>query len=299
MDKLTSMKVFTVVANAGSMSAAAEELDLSKAMVSKHMTYLEELLGCQLLHRSSRGIKLTELGEFYRNRCKQLILQIDETELLISRRNMQPTGTLKISAPTYFGTIHLLPKITNYQKMYPDVNIELRLNDRIVDLVEEGFDLAIRVGKLNDSSLIARKLTETRLVVCAAPDYLQQQGIPRSPADLVRHNCLIYKPSTARDEWIFKGVEGEFKQPVTGDLVANTGEALQQAAIRGRGLVQLANYLVGPDIEAGRLTSVLDDFQPDAIPVYAVFPERKNLSATVRIFVDYLRSCYQPAPRME
>lgn len=152
MDKLSSMKAFTVVAGAGSITAAAEQLDLSKSMVSKHMTYLEELLGCQLLHRNSRGIKLTELGEFYRSRCQQLFLQIDETELLLSQHNMNPTGTLKITAPTYFGVNYLLPKLTKYQKMFPDVAVELRLSDRVVDIVEEGFDLAIRIRELTDST---------------------------------------------------------------------------------------------------------------------------------------------------
>ena len=298
MDKLSSMKAFTVVASTGSITAAAVQLELSKSMVSKHMAYLENMLDSQLLHRSSRGVRLTELGEQYRDQCKQILTQIEDAESLISQRNQKPGGTLKVTAPTSFGTYHLAPKIANYEKMYSEVSVELSLNDKIVDLVEDGFDLAIRIGKLDDSSLIARKLTETELVVCAAPAYLDHHGIPQTPADLLDHNCLIYKPSTAYDEWLFGGEQDEFSQQVSGDFVTNTGDALRMAAIKERGLVQLPNYIVKSDIEEGELQTVLDDYRPAPVPIHAVYPERKNLPATVRAFIDYLQVCYQPVPEM-
>ena len=298
MDKLSSMKAFTVVANTGSITAAAVQLELSKSMVSKHIAYLENMLDSQLLHRSSRGVRLTELGEQYRDQCKQILTQIEDAESLISQRNQQPGGTLKVTAPTSFGTYHLAPKIANYEKMYSEVSVELSLNDKIVDLVEDGFDLAIRIGKLDDSNLIARKLTETELVVCAAPAYLDHHGIPQTPADLLDHNCLIYKPSTVYDEWLFGGEQGEFSQQVSGDFVTNTGDALRMAAIKERGLVQLPNYIVKSDIEEGKLQAVLDDYRPAPVPIHAVYPERKNLPATVRAFIDYLQVCYQPVPEM-
>ncbi len=296
MDKLSSMKAFTVVAGAGSITAAAVQLGLSKSMVSKHVASLEDMLNCQLLHRSSRGVYLTELGEEYRDRCRQIFVQIEDTEDLIRKRNKKPEGTLKVTAPTSFGTFHLAPKIANYEKMFSEVNVELTLDDTFNDLVEGGFDLAIRIGKLEDSSLIARKITESELVVCAAPAYLEQHGIPQAPTDLIDHNCLIYKPSTINDEWLFQEEKEEFSQQVAGDFVTNTGDALRIAAVKERGLIQLPFYVVEADIEEGKLQTVLDDYQPDPVPIHAVYPERKNLSATVRVFIDYLHTCYQPVP---
>jgi len=296
MDKLSSMKAFMVVANTGSITAAAVQLGLSKSMVSKHMAYLENMLDSQLLHRSSRGVRLTELGEQYLDQCKQILSQIEDAEFLISQHSQQPRGTLRVTAPTSFGTYHLAPKIANYEKMFPEVNVELTLEDILVDLVEGRFDLAIRLGKLDDSSLIARKITETELLVCAAPTYLKEHGLPHTPADLIDHNCLIYKPSTINDAWIFRKDEGEFYQQVSGDFVANTGDAIRMAAVKERGLLQLPSYVVSEDIEAGKLQTVLNEYQPDPVPIYAVYPKRKNLSATVREFIDYLYSCYQPAP---
>ena len=296
MDKLSSMKAFTVVASTGSITAAAVQLELSKSMVSKHIAFLENMLDSQLLYRNSRGVHLTELGEQYRDQCKLILTQIEDAEFLISQSNQQPGGTLKVSAPTSFGTYHLAPKIANYKKMFSEVNVELTLDDRLVDLVEGGFDLAIRIGKLEDSSLIAKRLTETELVVCGAPAYLKQHGIPQAPADLVDHNCLIYKPSKINDKWLFRSDEGEFSQQVSGDFVTNTGDALRMAALKERGLIQLPSYVVNADIEEGKLQTVLDDDQPDPVPIHAVYPQRKNLSATVRVFIDYLRTCYQPIP---
>ncbi len=298
MDKLSSMKAFVAAANAGSITGAAEELSLSKAMVSKHVAYLEDLLNSQLLYRNSRGVALTELGQLYRERCMQIFDLIEETESLISQRNEKPAGKLRVTAPTSLGTYHLAPKIANYEKMFPDVRVELSLNDKIIDLVEEGFDLAIRLGKLDDSSLIARKITQTKLVVCAAPSYLEEHGVPKTPADLLNYNCLIYKPSSINDEWIFKNGQGEFSQPVSGDFVTNTGDALRMAAGKGRGLIQLPKYVVRDDINTGKLQIVLEDYQPDPVPIYAVYPERKNLPATVKVFIDYLITCYQPIPEM-
>ncbi len=290
------MKAFLAVASAESITGAAEELNLSKAMVSKQIAWLEDMLSGQLLHRNSRGVSLTALGERYRDRCKLIFDLIEETELQIRQCNNKPEGVLRVTAPTSFGTYHLAPKIANYEKMFPEVCVELTLADRIGDLVEEGFDLAIRLGRLGDSSLIARKLMETELVVCAAPSYLQEKGIPKSPPDLKSHNCLIYKPSTVNDEWVFRNNGKELSQQVTGDFVANTSDALRIAALKGRGLIQMPYYVVDNDLGAGHLLTVLDDYQPDPVPIYAVYPQRKNLSATVRVFIDYLYTSYQPIP---
>lgn len=296
MDKLTSMKVFMAVAQAGSFSAAAEGLNISKAMASKHIRNLENRLGARLLNRTNRRLSLTEVGALYRDRCQQILEDLEETELLVSQRSAQPRGTLKVIAPTSFGTFHLVPAITDFKALWPEVKVQLVLNDRPVDLVEEGSDVGVRVGKLGDSSLISRPLASARLVVCGAPAYFVEHGIPNSPSDLANHNCLIYTQGTHRGEWLFAGPKGEFAVPVSGNFEASVGDAVRIAAIQGCGLVQLATYVVGDDLRAGRLQAVVTDYEPDAIPIHAVYPHRRLLSATVRSFVEFLQARFQPTP---
>jgi DNA-binding transcriptional LysR family regulator len=296
MDKLASMKVFATVVQTGSFSAAAETLDLSKAMVSKHIHALEDLLGARLLNRTNRRLHLTEAGATYLELCKPILTAVKEAERAVLEMNTEPRGALKLTAPSSLGTFHLVPAIADYEKRYPEVRVLLSLQDPRVDLVEEGFDLAIRVGKLPDSSLIARQLASVPVVVCGAPAYLESHGIPRTPDDLTEHNCLLYTEWAPKGQWRFKGPEGEFLVPVSGDFEANLGDAVRMAAVSGRGLVQLLAYVVDSDLRAGRLRAVLTNYAPDEMPIHAVYPHRKHLAATVRTFVEFLQERFQKDP---
>jgi DNA-binding transcriptional LysR family regulator len=299
MDKLTSMKVFAAVARGGSFSLAARELDISKAMASKHVRHLENLLGARLFNRTNRRISLTEAGTLYRERCQQVLEDIDETERVVSEGNALPRGMLKLTAPTSFGTFHLVPALAAYKSLYPEVRVQLVLQDQAVDLVEEGLDLAVRLGRPADSTLIARPLASARLMVCGAPAYLESHGVPETLEDLADHSCLIYTQWVPRGAWRFKNRHGEFSVPVSGSFQATTGDALRIAAIHGCGLVQLATYVVGPDLKAGTLRAVLGTYEPDPLPIHALYPHRRHLSATVRTFVEFLHARFQPKPYWE
>lgn len=296
MDKFTNMKVFVAVVQAGGFSAAAEALDLSKAMISKRIKHLEDTLGVRLLNRTNRSLSLTEVGAIYLEQCQQILAQVEEADLAITQLNSQPQGILKVTAPTSFGTFHLVPAIADYKVRYPEVKVHLALNDRLVDLVEEGLDIGVRVGRLQDSNLIARQLASVRLVVCGAPAYFKRHGVPQVPADLMQHNCLLYTQQTPKDKWEFKGTEGGFSVRVAGDFEAMVGDAVRIAAIQGLGLVQLTTYVVGQDLKAGRLLAVLTEYEPDEIPIHAVYPHRRGLSATVRTFVEFLHARFYPKP---
>lgn len=300
MDKLNSMRAFLQVSRLGSFSAAAEEMGISKAMVSRHISQLEDKLGAQLINRTTRNLSLTEVGVVYRDRIKAILDEIEETELAISTLSSEPRGTLRIMAPTSFGSFHLARAIADYRHLYQNVGFDLILAERTPDIVEEGLDLAIRIGQLEDSSLVAHKLAETGSVVCGSPGYLQEQGIPRKPHDLQQYNCLLYSPRAPADTWQFEDKDnGVFTVHVNGDLKSNVGDALRIAAIQGCGLVQLPAYMVGLDIKAGRLQAVLEEYRAPARPVYAVYLHRLHLSAKVRTFVDFLKNRYQPVPYWE
>lgn len=296
MDKLTSMKVFHAVARLGSFSAAATELDISRAMASKHIKTLEQNLGVSLFNRTTRHLSLTEVGMTYQERVSSIISEIDEAELAITQLNAEPRGILKIMAQQSFGAFHLSRIITDYKKRYPDVVIDMTLTERPPDLAEYGMDLAIYAGELQDSSLVARKLASARLVVCASPQYLAENGIPNTPADLVKHDCLVYKPRSSLQEWGFIVNGAEYRQKVSGGVKANVGDALRVVAIKGYGLIQLPNYMVGLDIQAGRLQAVLEEFEPPERPIYAVYNQRRYLSAKIRTFVDFIYEMFQPLP---
>jgi DNA-binding transcriptional LysR family regulator len=299
MDHFKAIQAFLAVARTGGFSAAAAELGISKAMVSKHVGRLEAGLGVQLVNRTTRRVGLTEAGAAYRDRMKEILEEIEETGQAVAKLSAEPRGNLRIMSPTSFGAFHLARAITAYHERYPNVAVDLLLTDRPPDLVEEGIDLAIRVGALEDSSLVARKLAEARMVVCGAPDYLNRRGRPSTPADLADHNCLIYTGRQLSTEWMFS-VDGKVRaQRVAGDLRSNVGDALRIAAIQGCGIVQLPTYMVGLDIGAGRLEVVLEDFEPPRRPIFAVFLQRRFLSAKVRTFVSFLADRFYPAPYWE
>lgn len=288
MDTLTSMRVFTNVVDAGSFSGAADRLNMSRAMASKYVINLEDHLATRLLNRTTRRLSLTESGAAYYERCVQIISDVQEAEQAAGQLTSTPRGTIKITMPVAYGLHRLGPVIADYVHRYPDVKLEISLNDRRLDLVEEGFDLAIRIGTLPESGLIARKLAVDRTVVCASPAYLQQHGIPKVPADLARHSCLGYTYTSSGDEWSLRSAEMDAAIRIAGSIKANNGDMLRLAALNGAGVIFQPLFIVQDDLHAGRLVQILGDYTSKDLGIYAVYPSRKHLSAKVRTFVDFL-----------
>ncbi len=290
LDRITSIEVFLAVARHGSFTAGAAELDMSRAMVSKHVKALETQLGVRLFNRNTRSIRLTEAGGIYRERVDPVLEALGDIATNVGELSGTARGTLAVAAPTSFGLFHLSPVIAAYMQRYSEVNVQLMLTDRQVDLVDEGFDVAVAIRDLTDSSLIARQLSEVEMIVCVAPAYLAANGEPRYADDLMQHNCLVFSEIVQRDHglWVF----GPRRQPlsvrVCGDLVSNLGDALRIAALAGRGIVRLPSYMVDEDIRAGRLQRILSDLEPQMRPIVAVYPHREFLASKVRTFVDYL-----------
>lgn len=298
MDKLSAMKVFAAVARLGSFSAAADELGISRAMASKHIGQLENHLNVRLFNRTTRHLNLTEVGKAYQDKVNTILSDIEETELAATSLHVEPRGKLKIMAPPSFGSFHLARAFCIYKERYPGVTIELLLTDRTPDLFEEdGIDLAIFLGQPEESSMVARKLASTRIVVCGSPAYLANKNVPATPADLVNHNCLTlshHRSSLSAWKFIIDGKDTVFHP--NGNLTANTADPLRIAAINGCGLVQLPTYLVGLDIRSGKLVRVLEDYEPDELPIYAIYIHRRHLSNKVRTFVDFMSEYFQPVP---
>ncbi len=295
MDKLSSMKVFIQVARLNSFSAAAQTLGISKAMVSKHISRLEDELDVQLLNRTTRSLSLTEVGTVYRDRIKEILNDIEETELSVSQLSSEPRGTLRIMAPTSFGSFHLSRLVAEYLKIHSHVSIEMILTERAPDLVEEGLDIAIRIGNLGDSSLFARKIADARMIVCGSASYLEKHGIPKTPEELLSHNCLTHTTHTG-EAWTFRKDQHTFRVDVQGTVKSNAADALRIAAIQGCGLIHLPIYMLTKDLKTGRLIAVLKEFEGPKRPIHAVYLHRMHLSAKVRTFVDYLYNEYQHNP---
>ncbi|OIQ98366.1 HTH-type transcriptional regulator DmlR [mine drainage metagenome] len=297
MDRLDSMEAFVRVAESKSFSEAARRLNLSKSVISRQVSALETDLGARLLHRTTRNLTLTEVGAAYLERCQRILADIEEANQSVSTLQATPRGKLRISAPVPFTTTHLAPALPDFLTRYPDMEIDLVLNDRFVNLVEEGFDLAIRIGKLDDSSLIARFLAPARIAAVASPDYLARHGTPAAPADLARHRCLCYSNLTSPDEWTFQAADGSRSTvKVRGRVRANNGDVLRQAAISGLGVTVLPTFIVGADLQAGTLVPVLEDYLPQTIGIYAIYPHARHLSPKVRAFVDFLADRFGPRP---
>ena len=290
------MRTFVTVVSEGSFSGAAERLSMSPQLVSKYVGQLEDRLGARLLNRSTRRLSITEAGQAYYDRCQQVLAEIDEMESAVGDSTVAARGTLRINAPMTFGTLHLSKAIADYQRTQPAVRVDLTLDDRVVDIVSEGFDLAIRIGRLEESSLVARKLAPIRIVVCAAPKYLLMRGIPKSPEELETHECLGYAYYSEHDHWRFDTNGHVHDIKIKGRFSANNGDALRRAAIAGTGLVLQPTFIVGDDIRAGRLQVVLEGYHVKELNAYAVYAHRQYLSAKVRTFVDFLGDYFGSTP---
>jgi DNA-binding transcriptional LysR family regulator len=301
MDRLASMQAFVATADASSFSGAARSLGMSPSMVTKHVEALEHRLGVPLLHRSTRRLVLTEAGVSYRDRCRSLLAEVDEAEATISADRLEPRGLLRVNLPVILGARHIAPLLPDYARRYPAVTVEIGLTNRMVDLVEEGWDIAIRSGPLASSDLLARPLGTSRTVVCASPDYLAAHGKPQSVSDLAAHNCLRFAPagSGAETQWVFEGPEGRIALAVGGNLLASDATVLHAAALAGQGILFEPTFLVGEDLAQGRLVEIALDQTPRTIPLYAVWPPARRLSSKVRSFVDLLAGHMRPVPPWE
>lgn len=292
MDTLTSMKVFAAVVDAGTFAAASDRLDMSRAMASKYVAHLEEHLGTRLLQRTTRKLTLTESGASYYERCVQILADISSAEESALHHTETPRGTLRITMPVSFGILHMGPAISAYLKQHPDVKVDILVTDRRVDLLEEGLDLAIRIGSLPESGLIAKRLASDRIAITASPDYLKHHGRPKKPLDLEQHNCLTYSYAASGDEWKLTGPGGAYAIKVAGSMRASNGDMVRLAALEGLGLMRQPRFLCGEDLRQGRLEEVLGDYNAGEIGIYAVYPSRKYLSAKVRTFVDFLSASF-------
>ncbi len=293
----SAMVLFARVVEAGSFTGAARDLAISKSAVSKQISRLEDRLGVRLLNRSTRRLSLTEAGAAFHEGCRRVANEAAAAERTVSRLASGPRGELRVNAPMSFGIRHLGPCLADFLQHYPELTIDLTLNDRQVDLVEEGLDIAVRIGVLADSSLIAKRLAPSHRVVVAAPAYLAERGRPERPEQLADHACLRYSYQAAGREWRFRGPDGERRVRTKGPLAVNNGDVLRAAALDGLGVALLPTFFVGPDLRAGRLERLLPDWR-DAqdSAVHAVYPANRNLSPKVRVFVDYLAERFGEAP---
>jgi len=289
MDKLTSMNVFVHVAKAGSFAGGARDLDISRAMATKHIMQLENYLGTRLFNRTTRSLSLTEVGSEYLERCQQVLGDVEEMEAAVTHLQTEPRGVLKISAPPVIGSTHIARALAEFLKIHPDLTVDMYLQGSTGDLVDEGMDLAIHLGGLEDTSMVARKLASSMLVVCGSPEYLAKHGVPKRPEDLVNHSCLVNWAIPPRNKWQFKGDDGYIVMNVSGRMQANAAHPIRLAAINDLGLVMLPTYIVGGDLEKGLLKRVLENYKMPPLDIYAVYPHRKYLSAKVRVFMDFLQ----------
>lgn len=279
------------------MSAAGREMGLSPAVVSKRISLLEERLGARLFQRTTRQLTLTETGEGYFKRVVDILSLIEEAEDFVSRRNTKPRGTLKITAPTTFSRLHVAPCLAAFSQRFPDIQLDLHLTDNFVDIIREGFDLAVRIGELQDSSLVARKLSPDRRVICASPAYLERAGTPATLADLDEHNCLS---AGAQDLWRLEGPEGQVQLRVKGNLRSNSSELVREALLSGLGLGLRSLWEVGPEIRSGALKVVLPQYAGSSkVAIYAVYPCREFMPAKVHAFIEYLGEHFGMEPYWE
>ncbi|MBS1209635.1 MAG: LysR family transcriptional regulator [Proteobacteria bacterium] len=296
MDRFEAMQVFCKVVEVGSFAGAAERLGMSTSAVSRQVAQLETLIDARLLNRTTRRISLTENGSAYYERCLQLLADLEETEEMVGRNTASPRGTLRLTAPISFGASHLAPALGEFARLYPAMKFDVVLADRTIDLIEEGLDLAIRIGNLGSQNLVARRIGEAQGLICASPDYLARRGTPQVPEDLAEHDCLTYAYAAENNLWSFER-QGETprKVRVNGTVHANNGTVLGELAAAGLGISQGPDFILGPLVNDGRLQMIMHDWPTPALPIFAVYPSRKHLSAKVRSFVSFMESWLTPS----
>ena len=297
MNRLSVIESFVKVAELHSFSQAAARLNTSKSVVSRHVAALEAQLGLRLFHRTTRSLTLTEAGRGYFERVSQILVDLEAADQSVSHLQVVPRGRLKVSAPMSFGFLHLAPALPDFLAAYPELDVDVIMSDRFVDLVEDGFDVAVRIGALSDSSLIAKKLAPIRRVICASPQYIAAHGTPKTPKDLRDHQCLCNSGQSSGQEWRFNMPDGKrVMVAVTGRMTMNNGDALRVAALNHLGLIDIPTFIVGRDLQAGALISVLEEYLPQTLALHAVYSHARHLSPKVRAFIDFLASRFGPRP---
>jgi DNA-binding transcriptional LysR family regulator len=296
MDRFHAISAFVKVVETGSFAGAAARLDLSVSSVSRQVADLEAHLDARLLNRTTRRLSLTESGRAFHERCVQLLADLEEAEQSANVGTIEPRGTLRLTSAVSFGSRHLAPALAEFAARHPAMRFDIELSDRATDLVEEGFDVAVRIGDIGSQNLVGRSVGATHLVCCAAPSYLARHGTPRAPEDLAGHTCLTYEYSAQRNDWPFRDRQGRDRSArVTGAVHANNGRFLEALAVEGVGIVLEPDFIVGPDVRAGRLVRLLRGFEPPPTTIYVVYPSRRHLSAKVRVFADFLAARFATA----
>ena len=297
MDRLRAFEVFVAVVAQGGFSRAADKLDTSPANVTRYVNDLEEALGVRLLNRTSRRLSLTEPGRTLYDRALSILEDVAEAEAITSSSALQPRGRLRVNAPVSFGILHLAPLWPRFMAHYPDIQLDISLSDRVVDLVEEGYDLAIRISRAGSPSLVSRKLATSQNVVCASPDYIARHGAPQAPEDLTHHVCIGYAYSATGDEWgLIDDAGRAHKVAVSTSLQTNNGDTVRAAALAGLGIIWQPTFLIGDDLRRGRLVRLLPGYRMSEIDVLAIYPSRRHVSARVRVMVDFLVEAFRGPP---
>ena len=289
MDRLRSITALIAVVESGSFVAASQRLHSSKAAISRYIQELETYLGVRLLQRSTRRIALTEAGRDYYHRAKHILADLDDADSAVGANNASLIGNIRINAPLTFGTRYLAPLWAEFMARHPAITLDIELNDRQVDLLEEGFDLAIRIGNLADSSLVSRRLANSHAVLCASPAYLEKHGMPTKPEELTHHQTISYSYLPTGDVWHFQSIkDGERAIPVKARMHTNNGDTIRAVVLAGQGIALQPIFQVGPDIKEGRLVTFLPEWSGPSFGIHAVYPSRKNLSLKVKTLIDYL-----------
>ena len=297
MKSLTDIAVFVQVVESGSFTAAAERLDISKSVVSKYVTRLEDYLGARLLNRTTRRLSLTEVGRVFYDRSRKGLADIEDAQLEVSRLQAEPRGTLRINVPMSFGILHVAPALPEFQRQYPDLTVDMNLDDRKVDVIEEGFDVSVRISELPDSSLVARRIAPCRHTVVASPSYLEQHGTPRSPEDLHDHNIITYRYQQFANKWHFQSKDTKsISVDVSGSLIMNNSLAIRESIREGIGITRTPTFVVGKDVQEGRLVKVLTGYETLEVEIFLVYPQRRHLAPKVRAFVDFMAERISETP---
>ena len=290
------MAIFARVVEAKSFSGAARHLNLSKSLVSKQITQLEKSVGARLLNRTTRALSVTDAGAVFYEHCMRIVEEMEEAKLAVSRLHSEPRGLLRISSSVAFGRLHVAPAVAEFLRLYPEVRIDMVTTDRFVDLAEEGYDVVIRIVGEPAPNVVARKLAPVKRSMCATPEYFARHGIPQTLSDLRRHNCLTYTYFMPQDSWRLRGPDGDIAVPAPGNLRLNDDDALAETVLSGLGIAVLPTFIIGKELQSGRLRSVLSEYIPLERHIYAVYLPTRHLSAKVRGFIDFLLKRFAPEP---
>lgn len=292
MDRLETIRTFTRVAEAGNFSRVAREENIGQPTISKHVAWLESYLGVQLLHRNARAVRLTEAGQTFYESASRLLADLEAAEGLVGRGAAKASGRLSVTLSAGFGRQHIVPLLGAFRDRYPDITIELLTSDRFVDLLEEGIDVAIRIGQLADSTLVARRIGSSPRVTVTTPAYLSRVGTPLFPGDIEPRDCIVYTFQRSPNSWIFRGPDGPIEVRPSGAIRTNDAEIIRDATLAGLGLVQAPRWLFSAELASGAVTEILSDYSPEPTPIHAVFRPGRMLAPKVRAFVDFIADSF-------